>query len=701
VALAVTACTSDGRPDDAATRGGPSGDVLPASQVDPLVAALPEESVADVPSMRLADGVLPPTNRWFSGLVFGDEPMPVFPFPISFQATDDGFAAGQPAPVPSATAIVGPALTDVSVDLGSGDFVVSGYDDVSVTLEHRDGDTVLGHTTVAEGSPTVSYTAATAQTDALSLLGDGTFRAAGDGRATVQVGDATWGVVVTGGTLDADAGSVALDEGGSVVLVSVPAGASSDQATQVLDAAASPLTGVTTAYGTTGSGDQQVQTTDLGYVTAEGGDALVVSAPHQGGSGPAAGGTDTGLTYPTVYGTVPLSIGTGLSFGAPTTTASTALDLSGLSDAERASVRDQLEIDAGSTPTVAADTYYGGKGLYRATMLYQLAVQLDDQQVAADLKERVVDQLDLWTDPDGCESRDQECFVYDPAVKGVVGKAASFGSDEFNDHYFHYGYFLYAAGVMAADDPSLAEDWQPVMDLLAADIASGSQNGSFPDRRAFDPFWSHSWASGYAPFVDGNNQESSSEAVGAYAGLSLWASATGDAALGSEASWMLSAESQAALAYFVAPDLSDPVFQGSEGTTTFDHSVVSLNWGGKRDWGTWFSAEPSAIAGIQLIPLSPTSVDYLTADAAGGAEQVDAFVAEAAPDGFDGPLADAGPLGDAEPLGDYVLMYSALAGKDAAADALSTLAALPDTGIDDGNSRSYAMAWILAAQARG
>ena len=63
-------------------------------------------------------------------------------------------------------------------------------------------------------------------------------------------------------------------------------------------------------------------------MTAAGGDALVVAAPHQGDSGPAAGGTDTGLTYPTVYGIVPLSIGTGLSFGAPTTTASAATAVS-------------------------------------------------------------------------------------------------------------------------------------------------------------------------------------------------------------------------------------------------------------------------------------------------------------------------------------------------------------------------------------
>jgi endo-1,3(4)-beta-glucanase len=80
-------------PDDATP---PTGGVFPASQVDPLVEALPQESVGDVPTMRLADGLVPPTNKWFSGLVFGDAPMPVFPYPISFQLTDDGIAAGLP-----------------------------------------------------------------------------------------------------------------------------------------------------------------------------------------------------------------------------------------------------------------------------------------------------------------------------------------------------------------------------------------------------------------------------------------------------------------------------------------------------------------------------------------------------------------------------------------------------------------------------
>ena len=61
--------------------------------------------------------------------------------------------------------------------------------------------------------------------------------------------------------------------------------------------------------------------------------------------------------------------------------------------------------------------------------------------------------------------------------------------------------------------------------LLAADIGSSAANGAFPDLRVFDAYASHSWASGTSPFADGNNQESSSEAVTAWTGLALWAQA--------------------------------------------------------------------------------------------------------------------------------------------------------------------------------
>lgn len=42
-------------------------------------------------------------------------------------------------------------------------------------------------------------------------------------------------------------------------------------------------------------------------------------------------------------------------------------------------------------------------------------------------------------------------------------------------------------------------------------------------------------------------------------------------------------------------------------------------------------------------------------------------------------------------------MYSALEGPDAAADALKIARTLSDERIDDGNSRAYLLAWLMAA----
>jgi endoglucanase Acf2 len=331
-------------------------------------------------------------------------------------------------------------------------------------------------------------------------------------------------------------------------------------------------------------------------------------------------------------------------------------------------------------PAFPADTYFGGKALYRAAMLYQLAVQLKAEQPAADLKGKLTETLGQWTDPQGCAKRQAFCFVYDEQAKGVVGMTPSFGSEEFNDHHFHYGYFLYAAGVLAASDPALAEQYAPVINLIAADIGSsanggggGAERADFPDRRTFDAYAGHSWASGTAPFADGNNQESSSEAVTAWTGLALWAKASGNANLETEATWMLSSEAHSGLAYWTNFDASQPVYAG------YGHKIVPLNWGGKRDYATWFSPEPAAMLGILVIPMSPSST-YLAGDPA----RIEANVADATGGTFD------------QKFGDYLLMYSALAGEQQRKAALAAAENLDDKWIDDGNSRSYLLAWLMS-----
>ena len=263
--------------------------------------------------------------------------------------------------------------------------------------------------------------------------------------------------------------------------------------------------------------------------------------------------------------------------------------------------------------------------------------------------------------------------MYGPKASGIVGLAASFESDQFNDHHFHYGYFLYGAGVLAADDPALADQWAPVMNLLAADIATQGDSTYFPERRTFDAYAGHSWASGTSPFADGNNQESSSEAVNAWNGLALWASASTQPELATEAEWMLAAEAKSALAYWTNFDTSESVYDG------FDHNVASINWGGKRDYATWFSPEPSAMLGILVLPMSPVA-SYLGVDP----ERVRTNIGEAAPNGSD------------VLFGDYLLMYSALGGNEDATAALKETANLNQDRIDDGNSRSYMLAWIMS-----
>jgi endo-1,3(4)-beta-glucanase len=191
----------------------------------------------------------------------------------------------------------------------------------------------------------------------------------------------------------------------------------------------------------------------------------------------------------------------------------------------------------------------------------------------------------------------------------------------------------------------------------------------------FDAYASHSWASGTSPFADGNNQESSSEAVTAWTGLALWAQARDNADLAGEAAWLLSSEAHSGLAYWTNLDKADPVYEG------FGHEIVALNWGGKRDYATWFSPEPAAMLGILVIPMSPAST-YLAGDPA----QIEANVAEAT----------GGEFG--QKFGDYLLMYSGLAGEKQRKAALEQARDLDDQWIDDGNSRAYLLAWLLSVR---
>ncbi|MEZ5302681.1 MAG: glycosyl hydrolase [Verrucomicrobiales bacterium] len=109
----------------------------------------------------------------------------------------------------------------------------------------------------------------------------------------------------------------------------------------------------------------------------------------------------------------------------------------------------------------------------------------------------------------------------------LIGYPASYGSeDQLNDHHFHYGYFLRAAAEVARRDPAWANGWGGMVGELIRDIACPDRGDArYPFLRNFDPYAGHTWASA-VKFADGNNNESSSEAIPLGRGLVLWAEFT-------------------------------------------------------------------------------------------------------------------------------------------------------------------------------
>jgi endoglucanase Acf2 len=667
LALLATGCTAVSPTASSTASAG----VLLDAEVQPLVATVPNESIGSAPTMRLAEGLVPPTNRWFSGLVFGDEPQPVFPLPQSFRLGTSGFSFGIPTITSAPGLIAGPMTDDVVVTTAATGSLVTRYDEASVTVTLQTEDAPLAEVTIARGSLLIGYLARSAHDVTLAVAFEGT-DAKGVYRATI--GGHEYGLIAPQGTLSDGGRILNMPDGATATWVAVPEGGTLAD----LVSAANPVTAVDIDYGLASVGDTATATTTLHYRTANNAPTLVGSLPHQSDTLPVEG-EKCGLgTFDTTYGEMTVCASTAVSFAVPDTaptdtTALSALDLNRLSETDREEVRAAVTLEAGTLPDLPADTYFGGKALARIATLLSLARELELPRIADALHERLVTELGIWTQLDGCAQRRDRCFVYDPVLRGMVGLVPSFGSEQFNDHHFHYGNFIYAAAVAAEGDDALVAELRPMITLLAADIA-GSGGDTFPTRRAFDPYSGHSWASGFSPFADGNNQESSSEAVASQAAVALWGAVAGDVALEEEARWMLALESNSARTYYTGVDTTAAPY------SAYNRGVVGLVWDGKRDYATWFSAEPAAILGIQLLPMRPGTTGSLKID----------------PKRILANIAEGTATGPAPQFADYLLMYQALAGPDQAALALTAARELPYSSIDDGNSRSYLLAFIMA-----
>lgn len=619
---------------------------------------LPEVD-GEVGPARVSPDLPPPTNRWYSGMLFGDTPQPVFAVPLALLAGTDGVSIGLPDVTATPKTIAGAFAPRLRLGLPATSFAATRADPVSLTTTYSTDQGAVGRLQVAEGWPYVAYTAV--QDQAITVT-SGLTPTDGGRWASAEIGGATYGIAVAGPDgepvdVQVSGDELRLEEGQSVLAFGAP----DTETAATLAAGAVPITGTNVAYevkdGAAG--------TSITYETLGGRPTVVAAMPHHQLIEPA----DPVGEIQSVYGPLRLHQAGVLATSVPAISPRGTLALGELSETDRGELQEQVAADVAATvdgPASPQDTYFGGKAAYRLAQLYRIADSVGADDAAERARERLVSDLDAWLQPGSCSAGSTLCFTYDKDFRGVVGQAPSFGSELFNDHHFHYGYFLAAAALAAETDAALVERWKPTLDALADDIAAPYSSTAGPALRMFDPYAGHSWAAGLSPFADGNNQESSSEAVSAWNGLALWAQVAGDDTRAQQAAWHLSVESAAASAYWLQPsDLPDG----------YDHPFVSLNWGGKRDWATWFSPDPAAILGIQLIPMPPTFLET-----------------DLSPDRVRANLADATPNGYRVPFGDYLTMYLATVDPERALDIGRTL---PDSSIDDGDSRSYLLAWLL------
>ncbi|TYL36744.1 glycoside hydrolase family 81 [Natronococcus pandeyae] len=247
------------------------------------------------------------------------------------------------------------------------------------------------------------------------------------------------------------------------------------------------------------------------------------------------------------------------------------------------------------------DTYWTGKNFERLVQLLPIADAVDADDARDRFGGALRDELEIWLDATVSGDTDSpDVFYYNDVWRTLLGYHDSHGSaSELNDHHFHYGYYVKAAAAIARTDPEWADldNWGGMVEHLIRDYAGFDRNdGEYPFLRNHDPYAGHSWASGTALFDEGNNQESSSESLNAYAAMIEWGEYTGNTELRDAGVFLYTTELHAIHEYWFDVD-------GDSHPPEWDHDYSSNVWGNGYWYKTWWTLDVEAIHGINFLPL--------------------------------------------------------------------------------------------------
>ncbi|HSZ26303.1 MAG TPA: glycosyl hydrolase [Cytophagaceae bacterium] len=251
-----------------------------------------------------------------------------------------------------------------------------------------------------------------------------------------------------------------------------------------------------------------------------------------------------------------------------------------------------------------SDSYGHALNLGRYADLIPIAKQVGHTVAFNAILDSVRLQLENWFTAAPVGVKNYKIFYYDTIWNTVVPYPAGYAANtQLNDHHFHYGYFIKAAAMVARYVPGWATQWGPMVEMLIKDVANWDRtDNSFPFLRFFDPYAGHSWASGHANFLDGNNQESATESVNFATAVALWGANTNNTTFRDLGIFLATNEIAAIQQYWWNKD-------GVSNPPAFTHQTISLLWGDKQEMRTWFPpGDPRHCHGIDWLPFTGASL---------------------------------------------------------------------------------------------
>lgn len=268
-------------------------------------------------------------------------------------------------------------------------------------------------------------------------------------------------------------------------------------------------------------------------------------------------------------------------------------------------------IDQGESAWIdSTDTYWSGKAYGRAAELAAIARSIGMQDEATRVIDWLKTELSDWFTAETDGKLDIfRYFVYDKEWDTLLGLEEAYGSHQrLADHHFHYGYFVRAAAEICRVDPSWCGDDQfgPMIELLIRDYAGNKDDEMFPYLRNFDPANGFSWADGKADALQGNNNESTSEAANAYGAIVLYGMITDNESLVEKGMYLHASTAAAYWQYWNNIDgYKNRGGDEDNFPAGYDKITTSIIWASGADFATWFSGAYAHILGIQGLPSNP------------------------------------------------------------------------------------------------